>query len=377
MREVILLSHGFQGEYEAGFSNGLAQLGLPVTLIASDATLFDRLDARVRTVNLRGSQDPLRSGPGKLANMMRYWAAYLLYLFRHRGAVVHQIGIPSIGHPLAALIESVLVRCASGGFWLTVHNLLPHDRHTRLNAWIYRRIYRIPYRLVVHTGRMRSELMQRFGVAPDRIVVVEHGVDRLLPDDPAGAQVLRSRAGAADGEGLILFFGNLARYKGLDLLLEALACAGNEGVALVIAGRCKDRELHAELEAAIARHPLRARITWDDAFIPDASIAAYFTAADVLAMPYRHIDQSGVLFMSLSAGVPIVATDVGALRDYITPSVGELVPAGDAPAFASALRRTLAAVTPESRIQRKTAALRWRWQETLRTLVHHYREPTP
>ena len=62
--DVILLSHGFQSEYEAGFANGLARNGVHVILIGSDTTLRDRIESSVKIINLRRSQDPRRDRPG-------------------------------------------------------------------------------------------------------------------------------------------------------------------------------------------------------------------------------------------------------------------------------------------------------------------------
>jgi glycosyltransferase involved in cell wall biosynthesis len=93
--------------------------------------------------------------------------------------------------------------------------------------------------------------------------------------------------------------------------------------------------------------------------------------ADCMAMPYRHIDQSGVLFMALSASLPVVATNVGSIANYL--QAGEVVPVGDVPAFSAALIKTLDA-TAAGR-QASSACARYEWRNTVAPLVQRYERP--
>ena len=87
----------------------------------------------------------------------------------------------------------------------------------------------------------------------------------------------------------------------------------------MIAGRCLDREYAGRIAALIGTNRNRDRITWKDDFVPENEVDGYFQVADVLVLPYRHIDQSGVLFQALTHGLPIVATDVGSFAHYVSP----------------------------------------------------------
>jgi hypothetical protein len=159
---VILLSNGFQAEYEAGFANGLARAGVNAVLLGSDTTLVDRLDPGVHCVNLRGSQDPSRPWRVKTVNILHYFRAYLRLVRKADSAVVHVIGLFSLRSTLAQLIEALVLRCVSRGFVLTVHNLLPHDAETRVNYAIFWFIYRLPDVLV------NSNCPAASGCAPKR-----------------------------------------------------------------------------------------------------------------------------------------------------------------------------------------------------------------
>jgi glycosyltransferase involved in cell wall biosynthesis len=373
MISVILLSHGFNAEYEMGLANGLARNGADVLLVGSDNTLIQQATSGVRVLNLRGSQAPQRSVGAKLTNMARYFVEYLTFLAPRRGQPVHVIGLFSTRSSTITLVEAWLTRLAVGRYVLTVHNLLPHERHTTLNRITYRLIYRAPSVLMVHTNRMARELASGFGVAPSRIVVVEMGFADAIEHDPVARTSWRQRNGIPAEAAVVLFFGQVARYKGLDLLLDAFATVGADPSRhLVIAGRCGDSELRKELEISIRLHPHTGRIHWLDGFVPHEEVAPLLHAADCLAMPYRHIDQSAVLLTAMSSGLPVVATDVGAIAEYVSPSMGEVVPPGDVQAFAAALHRVVSRTGGPWR--NRLIATRFEWRHTVKPLLSAYRQ---
>lgn len=266
------------------------------------------------------------------------------------------------------------MRLVTSKYVLTVHNLLPHDRHTPLNAWLSRLIYRTPAICVVHTLRMKDALVSGFGVDPKKIVVVEHGIDRLLPRTEQSRREMRARLALPPQDRVILFFGGIAPYKGLDILLSAYdLLPDKKTTTLLIAGRCKDPNLEKWLGDEIKmRAAASMHILWLGGYIPDEDVPGLFHGADLLAMPYRHIDQSGVIFMALATGLPIVASDVGTLRDYIPSGFGAVVPPLDPQAFAMALSSWLDKAKDEQNIIPPSFATRLYWSRTLAPMLPIY-----
>lgn len=372
-RVVVLLSNGFQSEYEVGFANGLARNGLKPLLVCSDDLLRERLDPGVTPINLRGSQDPRRHPLAKAANIIRYWAATIRLLRRHTPRVVHLIGLFTLPSTVAGLLETVVLRLVAWRFVLTVHNLLPHDAHGGFNRRVYRLIYRLPHTLVVHTRGMRDELQREFGVPPDRIVVMELGIDRIMPPSAGQRDWLRQQCGLDPSRPIVLFFGNVDRYKGLDLLVLAFErLAVDTGAVLVIAGRCRDATLRLELQAQLAPLLTARRAFWFDGFAPEEHVLHYFHGADLLAMPYRHIDQSAVVFMALATGLPVVAADVGSLSDYVPLTGGRMVRPGDPAALAAAIEAMLPRGREIDREHALRQAQRFLWVQTVRPLLPVY-----
>jgi|GEM_PF-250298 len=373
MNEVILLSHGFQPEYEAGFANGLARNDMHVILIGSDTTLCNRIEASVEVINLRRSQDPRRPVWKKALNLMRYWFDCFAFLWQHRNIPVHVIGTFTTSKLWISLIEAWLTRWISGHYVLTVHNLVPHDRHNAVNTWLSRHIYQTAAVCMVHTRRMKDELVLEFRSDPEKVIVVEHGIDRLLLRTESSRREMRAQLALSEQNRVILFFGSIAPYKGLDILLSAYDLLSDQPyITLLIAGRCKDPVLRKWLQQAIKDREATANILWLDSYIPDADVPNLFHASDLLAMPYRHIDQSGVIFMAMATALPVVASDVGMLRDYIPPECGAIVPPNDVNALALALSSWLIKAKSGRTVISPSFAENFYWSHTVVPMLPVY-----
>ncbi|WES66180.1 glycosyltransferase [Microbacter sp. GSS18] len=175
---------------------------------------------------------------------------------------------------------------------------------------------------IVHAEALRSELTR---IVPDRPVMARaHPVyDRF----PAPARMREPR-----GRLEILFFGFIRPYKGLEVLLEAMALLDDDEVHLTIVGECWDQPDRWREGAAALRAETVLR------YVSDAEAAEYFARADLVVLPYRSATGSGVVSAAFHYGTPVLATRVGGLVDVIDESTGILVPPGDARALADALR---------------------------------------
>lgn len=362
--KILLISNGFQPSYEKGFANGLASNGVKVELIASDRTLVSHLQAGVAAINLRGSQDPRRSLYQKTTNMVRYAAALFRYIWQGKHDVVHLTGLFMTGNKLAGMVEWLTYRLLAKRFFMTVHNLLPHNQHTPYNRWFYRIIYSLPDRLVVHTEKMKSGLRDQFGVDTGRVVVMLHGVD--APPDrlsvPEHAPELR-----------VLLFGGLSHYKGTDLFLESLKLCADIPMRIVIAGETRDQAYRAKIEYLIEALPPNQVVQWDRKFIDEQEVGRYFEAADLVMLPYRHIDQSGVLFTAFRYGTPVIATDVGVFRSCLPDFAGMIVPEQTPQSLAQTLRAFSSKKIEFDRARIRVHAQSLTWPLTVKPLINEYK----
>ena len=203
--------------------------------------------------------------------------------------------------------------------------------------------------LVAHSAAGADAIAERLGAPRDRIHVIRHGAfDHLtrLPNE----RPLPPELTGAEGP-VVLCFGLMRPYKGIDLLLEAFAEI--EGAELWIVGRPM-MDLTALRDAGTrARSPVR----WVPRFITDPEIPALFRRADLVVLPYREADQSGVLYTALAFGNAIIASSVGGFPEVAAQGDAlRLVPPGDAGALAGVLRELLADSDARARLGAAAAA---------------------
>lgn len=358
--EIETFGRGGLTHYAFNLSSALAARGHRVTFVTSHAyELRDRgapEGLEVREVIAPWSSTPPGWMRGLALNLVRKAETILdalrigLLARRARPDVVHL----HCTNP-AVLLYLWCLKLARCPVVATAHVVTPHER-IPLQGFVYGRVHRASDLVVAHSEVDRQRLLTEFGIAPDRVVVLPHGDYGFFEDEPAAGeesgdgpeQQARRRAearawlGLAPDAEVALFFGFVREYKGLDLLLEAWEAVARErpNARLLIAGDPVNLapERRAELEAWATRLDAVHRF----GYIPFDDVPRYFAAADVLVMPYRHISQSGVLFLALSLGLPVLATRVGALPSMLVDGEsGLLVEPGTAAPLVPALTRIL------------------------------------
>jgi len=167
---------------------------------------------------------------------------------------------------------------------------------------------------------MKEELMTDFAVPATKIVVVPFGINNTLPTTALTAQQAREALGLAPDQKVMLFFGRVVPYKGLENLIVALGVLRkrDESYRLVIAGPIEEGgEYWERIREAIHQSGTSSSVVEDIGFVSDQKVEMYFKAADVVVLPYVDISQSGVLFLGYSFGLPVIVTDVGSLNEEV------------------------------------------------------------
>lgn len=219
----------------------------------------------------------------------------------------------------------------------TVHNVVPHDTGKR-EARRYGRLYSLPDALVCHTENARQQLIDVHGILPERVWVVPHGP--MGHEQPRiDRKVARRRLDFHDDEVIVLLFGNVRPYKGIEQCLSAWKTVQRKApqARLVIAGGGDKRHLD-QITRLVSEHGLEKSVRLDLGWIDEDKMIAYHEAADILAYPYRNITQSGALVSGMRYGRAILATDLPGFRDFLTDGeTGRLVPVDDDEALAAGL----------------------------------------
>ncbi len=251
---------------------------------------------------------------------------------------------------------------------LTAHDLLPRQPRPG-QARAQRLLYEAVDAVIVHSQYGRGQLVERLGIDPRKVHVIHHGAFEHLAHQP-GEEPLPEELRGVSGP-VVLFFGLLRPYKGIEVLLEAWR--GIDDAELWIVGR-----------PLMPLEPLRAiappGVRFWPRFVSDRQLPAYFRRADLVVLPYsgtERFDQSGVLATALAFGKPVVLSDVGGFSEAASEGAGVVVPPGDADALRDALAALLSDPERRGRLAAAAAAAAagpYSWDEAARRTLALYRE---
>lgn len=321
---IALLTGGGDRHYAFGLATALTAEGVDVDFIGGDEVDSPELHADPRLAYYHLRESGQQAGAiRKIARVIAYYTRLLRYAASSRAPVFH-----ILWNNRFELFDRTLLmlyyRALGKKVVFTAHNVnaaIRDSRDTAVNHWTLKVQYALANQIFVHTEKMRDELVADFGVDAAKITVIPYGINNALPVTQLTPAEAKRRLGVQPGEKTMLFFGNLAPYKGLEYLVAAveklLQRAGD--YRLLIAGRAKKGcEVYVKgITDSLARDIFRGRVTARIELIPDEEVEIYFKAADVAVLPYTHIFQSGILFMGFSFGLPAIVSDVGCLRSEI------------------------------------------------------------
>jgi glycosyltransferase involved in cell wall biosynthesis len=322
---VSIFTGGGDWHYAIPLVQSLARKRLFVEVVGSDhlASVPGLSTDNVSIHNLHGNNAPGASLGQKVRRTVGLYLRMIRYAAQTDASIFHILWLSSFPIIDAAILLPYF-RLLGKRLVFTAHNIDASERDGRSSSatrWKLRLIYRLMDHIFVHTRNMKRQLEEDFGVAPAKVTVIPFGLNTVVPDSDLTRRAARETLRLAPDEKVILFFGNITAYKGLEYLLEALALVDKRGAIqpkLVIAGRVKDRRAqpyYQDLLALMARLDIAPRVLAHVQFIPDEKVEAYFKAADVCVLPYATVFQTGVLFLAYRFGLPAIATDVGAIRE--------------------------------------------------------------
>jgi glycosyltransferase involved in cell wall biosynthesis len=264
-------------------------------------------------------------------NIIRFYSLQIWYIVSHKPRVVHFQWLDRY-----ILIDRIilpgLARMRGHKVVLTVHNINAGKRDNRdhwFNRLSLRILYKIANHLIVHTSQSKNELLLEFPISESKVTVIRHGMNNRVSRKGLTTIQSRSALNIGSAEKVVLFFGNIDHYKGLDLLIGSLDYLPKEFVTdfrLLIAGNSKIAEYTNSIIEMIEKSDLKTKISSRISHIPDDEVEQYFMAADCIILPYRRIYQSGVVFMAYAFGLPIIVRDVGNFRnDLIEGETGFII----------------------------------------------------
>jgi glycosyltransferase involved in cell wall biosynthesis len=365
MKVQLVDPSAFTPPYDRALAAALARAGAEVELLTSRFLYGPVPEAegyRVRECFYRRSAARGLQAPGRRAFKLAEHVPDMLRFRRQADAdVLHYqwLTLPSLDvHLLPPRHPRVM----------TAHYVLPPQPSRRQLA-AARRTFGAMDAVIAHSQHGAARLRDLVGLDSGRVRVIHHGAfDYLtrLPEEKPLPPELEGPEGP-----VILFFGLLRPYKGIDTLLEAFRRI--DGAELWVVGNPR-MELEP-LHQLAAEAPGRVRFL--TRFVEDAEIPALMRAADVVVLPYRDAEHSGVLYAALAFGKPLVLSAVGGFPEVAEQGAARLVPPEDPRALAAALAELVKDESTRAELARAAAvaaAGSYSWDAAATQTLALYRE---
>lgn len=325
MKITLLTGGDASPHYVLGLLSGLISLGIKVDFIGSDA-VKDAQGIKSQNVtfyNLRGDQNPNAPIKEKMCRVLKYYFKLVKYAAKTDSRVFHIQWLNKFTH-FDRTFLNIYYEMLGKKVVFTAHNINAEERDgksTFINRLSLKCMYGIVGHIIVHTKKMKAQLIEVFNIRENKVTVIPHGILNIVPNTELTTMEAKQKLALKGNDKVLLFFGRIAPYKGLEYLMLALVKLKEKynDLRLIIAGRVnrKSGVYWENINRIIEERDLTDYIIRKIGFIPDEEIEVYYKCADVLILPYKNIFQTGVTFLSYSFGLPVIASDVGSLREDI------------------------------------------------------------
>jgi len=383
--KVALLTGGGDKPYSLGIAKALLDSGIKIEFIGNSELENEKifLNESATYYNLRGDQSSEASIISKIFRVILYYFRLIKYAANTDTKLFHILWLNKF-LVFDSTLLNIFYKLNGKKLVYTAHNVNIDKRDGNdsiLNRRTLKFLYNYVDHIFVHTKLMKDELTGQFGTPDAKVTVIPFGINSTVPNTELNYRNARNLLNLSKGDIALLFFGNIATYKGLETLIDALKQLVEEGhnVKLIIAGSIKGTGKYWEcINSKISSYNLGNKIIKRIEFIPDEEVEVYFKAADALMLPYKFIYQSGPLFLAYNFGLPAIATDVGSFKDDIVEGkTGFVSLKNDGKGFADAITRFIySSLYKEREISRQFirtyAAKRYSWNSVAEKTVKIY-----
>jgi glycosyltransferase involved in cell wall biosynthesis len=352
---------GAMAHYTFHVCRALADQGLDVTLLTSNTYELGHLPHNFKVIQLFPMWDPHRNPTRNRllhnarritrgARFVMAWGRVLGFLYQTKPDIAlfgiirftferHFLKIlKMLNFTLAEVVHDVRMFDHSPGAKSVTKE---SDNYVET----YRNIYKLFDVIFVHDRSNYELFLDMYKVPVEKVIEIplppSDMLAELTPDRTA--KELKREMNVPDGVPVVLFFGTIAKYKGIELLVEAFPTIHKATNAhLIVAGYAAKDSQPDKLMQRAKELGIENNVSWLLDYFPNERVRPLMEVADVVVYPYRHITQSGALKVAYLFGNPVVATNVGGLPDVVEPGkTGYLIPPENPAAIAEATIKVL------------------------------------
>ena len=300
--------------YDQGLCRGLLNAGLRVSLYTSDETV----DPQIPGLSFHPLYRGIYGQRSPWLQALRYVKATFASLSNATASGATVCHFHAFNDLKAELVMMAMAKLFRRKLILTVHDVGSLAGHVTGKRMVTGWIYRLADRVIVHNNVSMRELIAN-RVPPEIITIIPHGHFLESAIEMPPKETARRRLEIEPSAKVVLFFGQIKDTKGLDLLIEALPAVANEvpEVLLLIAGR-PWKTSFSRFDELIEKLNVRARCRLHIGFVPIDKVGDFYAAADLVALPYRRIYQSGVLLMAMTLARPVVVSDLAGMTEIVS-----------------------------------------------------------
>jgi len=336
--KVLLLSQIAVVDYKYTFSlaNALRKQGNEVELVIDDKKDNDYCKCKCYNKFLTSRKDI-----GKVKKLLNYCSSYRFVV---KKAVEEGFDIVHVQwFQFSPIDYHYLKKLKKRGVKLvvSVHDILPFNAKFYDLAY-HKKIYALCDHIIVQAKSNIKRFDDMFPEDSKKVTFVPHG-HFLDFAEKIDKTVSREHLGIPHDKKVFLFFGQIKKVKGVDVLLKAFAdlVEKDKDAYLIIAGSVWKADFH-ECEEFIAAHDFDGRLKTDIRYIPDEEVKYYYSAADVCVLPYTDVYQSGVIQLAYGYQKPVVCSNLPAFTQFVHEGeTGFISEAGDPESLESAMMRAL------------------------------------
>jgi D-inositol-3-phosphate glycosyltransferase len=220
VRNIALLTGGGDKPYALGMADALTSAGVEVDFIGSDDLSVPEVlnNPRVNFYNLRGDQRSEVSFAAKIIRVAIYYRRLIRYAATAKPRIFHILWNNKIEFFDRTLLM-LYYRLLGKKVIFTAHNVNAGKRDSN-DSWINRLSLKVQYSLsdhiFVHSEGMKTELISEFDIAADKVSAIPFGINNTVPNTSLSTVVAKQQLGLSSSDKTMLFFGNIAPYKGIE-----------------------------------------------------------------------------------------------------------------------------------------------------------------
>ncbi len=309
-------------------------------------------------------------------NPFTWWRLYRRVRADHPDVLILQWWVP-YWTPCLTAIASMIKRNTTIKIFFICHNVVPHEGGGVIDRRLALTVLRHGDAMIVHSEQDRYRLLALLPNAQVIKAQIPSYSELVRHDVTSRVAALRRELGIPDGAPVLLFFGFVRPYKGLEYLIQALARVREHlpnAQLLVVGEFWTSAEFYQRYASEFG---VGQAMTVVNQYVPNEDLQPYFDLADVVVLPYISATQSAVVQLAFGFGKPVITTRVGGLYEVVEDGVnGLVVPPQDERALADAIIRYFAEnlAAPFSAHVAAHAAQSFSWQQLVTTIEQAARD---